>query len=154
MKDDFECGMFDKLESELIFANVSFSEITRTYARFLLSLIEQGRLDSIASSPLHKLKTLLGDATFYRIMNDELLRKKLSSELWGIEKRFRKDNVRLAELIRCVLFCYETEERWETEGAGDATPIYLYYLILKKVLPDVAEAFIHYFQGELLRKQG
>ncbi|MBN6774281.1 hypothetical protein JRG42_12125 [Pseudomonas granadensis] len=152
MKDDFECGIFDELENELIFANVSFSEIARTYARFLLSLIEQKRFDSIASSPLHMLKTLLSDATLPSMMNDELLRKKLSSELWGMEKRFRKGNVRLAELIRCVLFCYETEERWEAEGPGDATPIYLYYLILRKVLPDVAEIFIHYFQSELLRK--
>ncbi|WP_242208283.1 MULTISPECIES: hypothetical protein [unclassified Pseudomonas] len=46
MKDDFECGKFDKLESALIGANVSFGEVSRTYASFLLDLIEEGRLDS------------------------------------------------------------------------------------------------------------
>lgn len=153
MKEDFECAKFDKLESALIGANVSFGEVTRTYASFLLSLIEERRLDCISSSPLHKLKTFLSDATHHRTRNDELLRKKLSTELWEMEKRFRKCDVRLAELISCVLFCYEAEERWEVEGTGDTTPIYLYYLILRKVLPDVAETFIHYFQSELLQQK-
>lgn len=42
-------------------------------------------------------------------------------------------------------FCFETERRWEEEGTGDAIPIFLYYLILKKILPNIADEFLEYF---------
>ncbi|EIT0169616.1 hypothetical protein L1C24_004496 [Escherichia coli] len=66
------------------------------------------------------------------IESDGDLRKRLALELWTVEQQHRKSDEDFANLIRCVLFCFATEERWIEEGTGDATPIYLYFLAQKK----------------------
>ena len=55
--------------------------------------------------------------------------------------------------MRCVLFCFETEERLIEEGTGDTTPIYLYFLILKKILTDIRQNFIKSFQDFIAAKR-
>jgi len=142
-----EVQEFDYLEQALLEASVPFSEITRQYARYLLSLIDGGVLASI-STP--KLKVLIPyiEKSIQRepIESDGDLRRRLVLELWTVEQQHRKSDEDFANLIRCVLFCFATEECWIEEGTGDATPIYLYFLALKKILPGTRKAFINGFQ--------
>ncbi len=154
MIDSHESEKFDLLENELLAANFSFDEITRRYASFLLHLIDMGAFVFIDRSTLDELVPYIKDGVSRdRIESDEDFRKKRSIELWEIEKKNRNHDDRCADLVRCVLFCFETERRWEEEGTGDATPIFLYYLILKKILPNIADEFLDYFRRELLRRE-
>jgi len=154
MIDSHESEKFDLLENELLAANLSFDEITRRYANFLLHLIGLGVFDFIDRSKLDELVPFIKEGVSRdRIESDEDFRKKCSIELWGMEKQNRNHDDRFAELVRCVLFCFETERRWEEEGTGDATPIFLYYLILKKILPDIADEFLGYFRRGLFKSE-
>ncbi|MEN5094023.1 hypothetical protein ABE458_25360 [Pseudomonas protegens] len=133
MIDSLEVQEFDRLEEALLEASVSFGEMTRQYARYLLSLIDGGVLASISDSKLKVLIPYIEESILReRIESDGYLRRKLALELWAVEKQHRQSDEKFANLIRCVLFCFETEERWIEEGTGDTTPIYLYFLILKK----------------------
>ncbi|WP_259744923.1 hypothetical protein [Pseudomonas protegens] len=133
MIDSLEVQEFDCLEEALLEASVSLSEVTRQYARYLLSLFDGGVLASISVSKLNMLIPYIEESILReRIESDGDLRRKLALELWAIEKQHRKTDEDFANLIRCVLFCFATQERWTEEGTGDATPIYLYFLILKK----------------------
>ncbi|WP_241774742.1 hypothetical protein [Pseudomonas protegens] len=133
MVDSLEVQEFDYLEQALLEVSVPFSEITRQYARYLLSLIDGGVLASV-SAP--KLKVLIPyiEKSIQRelIESDGDLRKRLALELWTVEQQHRKSDEDFANLIRRVLFCFAIEECWIEEGTGDATPIYLYFLALKK----------------------
>ncbi|NBF04004.1 hypothetical protein GV819_17090 [Pseudomonas sp. Fl5BN2] len=147
MIDSLEIQEFDYLEKALLEASVTFGEMTRHYARYLLSLIDHGVLASVSEPKLKVLIPYIEESILReRIENDGDLRRKLALELWEVEKQHRKSDENFANLIRCVLFCFETEERWIDEGTGDATPIYLYFLILKKILPDIRRGFIKSFQ--------
>ncbi|WP_404937051.1 hypothetical protein P7C00_18650 [Pseudomonas sp. JDS08PS003] len=147
MIDSLEVQEFDRLEEALLEASVSFGEMTRQYARYLLSLIDGGVLASISDSKLKVLIPYIEESILReRIESDGYLRRKLALELWAVEKQHRQSDENFASLIRCVLFCFETEERWIEEGTGDTTPIYLYFLILKKILPDIRQGFIKSFQ--------
>lgn len=134
MIDSLEVQEFDCLEEALLEASVSFGEMTRQYARYLLSLIDGGVLATISDSKLKVLIPYIEDSILReRIESDGYLRRKLALELWAVKKQHRQSDENFAFLIRCVLFCFETEERWIEEGTGDTTPIYLYFLILKKI---------------------
>ncbi|PMW96370.1 hypothetical protein C1X59_24455 [Pseudomonas sp. FW215-R2] len=147
MIDSLEVKEFDRLEGALIEANVSFGEMTRQYARYLLSLIDGGVLATISDSKLKTLIPYIEEGILReRIENDGDLRKKLAIELWEIEAQHRKSDENFANLIRCVIFCFGTEDRWIEEGTGDTTPIYLYFLGLKKILPDIRQGFIKVFK--------
>lgn len=133
MIDSLEVQEFDCLEEALLKASVSFGEMTRQYARYLLSLIDGGVLATISDSKLKVLIPYIEESILReRIESDGDLRRKLTLELWAVEKQHCQSDENFAFLIRCVLFCFETEERWIEEGTGDTTPIYLYFLILKK----------------------
>ncbi|MGE8352808.1 MAG: hypothetical protein ACN6P5_19975 [Pseudomonas protegens] len=133
MIDSLEVQEFDRLEEALLEASVSFGEMTRQYARYLLSLIDGGVLATISVPKLKVLIPYIEESILReRIESDGYLRRKLALELWAVEKQYRQSDENFANLIRCVLFCFETEERWIEEGTGDTTPIYLYFLILKK----------------------
>ncbi|MBI6851334.1 hypothetical protein YA0002_01050 [Pseudomonas cichorii] len=147
MDDSLEAQELDSLEDELLSANVSFGEMTCQYARYLLSLIDRGLFKAISNSKLEILAPYLKEGAMReRIENNESLRKALALELWEIERQYRRLDGRFADLVRCTLFCFETEERWIEEGTGDVTPIYLYFLILKKILPSIRRDFIESFQ--------
>lgn len=49
MVDSLEVQEFDYLEQALLEVSVPFSEITRQYARYLLSLIDGGVLASVSA---------------------------------------------------------------------------------------------------------
>lgn len=145
MIDSIEVKEFDDLEGQLLDANVSYGEMTREYASYLMGLIQRGELKTIAASKLEKLVPLLKEAILReRIESDEVLRKKLTVDLWKMEQQSRKEDEDFANFIRGVLYCYGTEEVWEEEGDGP-TPIYLYFLILKKILPGLRKDFISSF---------
>ncbi|MBW8355074.1 MAG: hypothetical protein K0M54_14745 [Pseudomonas sp.] len=154
MIDSLEVQEFDCLEEALLEASVSFGEMTRQYARYLLSLIDGGVLATISDSKLKVLIPYIEESILReRIESDGDLRRKLVLELWVVEKQQRQSDENFAFLIRCVLFCFETEERWIEEGTGDTTPIYLYFLILKKILPDIRQSFIKSFQDFIAAKR-
>ncbi|WP_426203946.1 hypothetical protein [Pseudomonas sp. TWP3-1] len=146
MIDSLEVKEFDRLEDALIEANVSFGEMTRQYARYLLSLIDSGVLATISDSKLKTLIPYIEEGILReRIENDGDLREKLAIELWEIEAQHGKSDQNFANLIRCVIFCFGTEDGWIEEGS-DTTPIYLYFLVLKKILPDIRQGFIKSFK--------
>ena len=93
MIDSLEVQEFDYLEQALLEANVPFGEITRQYARYLLSLIDGGVLASV-STP--KLKVLIPyiEKSIQRepIESDGDLRKRLALELWTVEQQHRKSD--------------------------------------------------------------
>ncbi|MGC5698833.1 hypothetical protein J4P02_01380 [Pseudomonas sp. NFXW11] len=147
MIDSLEVRAFDCLEQALLDAGVSFSEMTRQYALYLRGLIDSGALASISDAKLQALIPYIEEGIQREpIENDGDLRKKLAVELWEIEEQHRKSDENFANLIRCVLFCLETQERWIEEEAWDATPVYLYFLVLKKILPGARQGFINNFQ--------
>jgi len=132
MIDSIEVKEFDDLEEQLLDANVSYGEMTREYASYLMGLIQRGELKTIAASKLEKLVPFLEEAILReRIESDDVLRKKLTVDLWKMEQQSREEDENFANFIRGVLYCCGTEEVWEEEGDGP-TPIYLYFLILKK----------------------
>ncbi|WP_416757167.1 hypothetical protein ACMGGD_27700 [Pseudomonas sp. BNK-6] len=136
MIDSLEVQEFDCLEEALFEASVSFGEMKRQYARYLLSLIDGGVLATISDSKLKVLTPYIEDSILReRIESDGYLRRKLVLELWAVKKQHRQSDENFSFLIRSVLFCFETEERWIEAGTGDTTPIYLYFLILKKNCP-------------------
>jgi hypothetical protein len=152
MIDSIEVKEFDDLEERLLEADVSYGEMTREYARYLLDLIQKDELRSIDASKLEMLVPFLEEAMRReRIESDEGLRKKLTADLWKIEQQNRKIDEGFANFIRGVLYCYGTEEVWEQEGDGP-TPIYLYFLILKKILPGLRKDFINSFNRFIERR--
>lgn len=117
MIDSLEVQEFDCLEEALLEASVSFGEMTRQYARYLLSLIDGGVLATISDSKLKVLIPYIEESILReRIESDGDLRRKLALELWAVEKQQRQSDENFALLIRCVLFCFETEERWIEEA--------------------------------------
>ncbi|MHC5789547.1 hypothetical protein ACYT86_26365 [Pseudomonas idahonensis] len=109
MIDSLEVQEFDCLEEALLEASVSFGEMTRQYARYLLSLIDGGVLATISDSKLKVLIPYIEESILReRIESDGDLRRKLVLELWVVEKQQRQSDENFAFLIRCVLFCFET----------------------------------------------
>lgn len=122
MIDSLEVQEFDCLEEALLEASVSFGEMTRQYARYLLSLIDGGVLATISDSKLKVLIPYIEESILReRIESDGDLRRKLVLELWAVEKQQRQSDENFAFLIRCVLFCFETEEHW-IDRPGRASP--------------------------------
>lgn len=110
MIDSIEVKEFDNLEGQLLDANVSYGEMTREYASYLMGLIQRGELKTIAASKLEKLVPFLKEAILReRIESDEVLRKKLTVDLWKMEQQSRKEDEDFANFIRGVLYCYGTD---------------------------------------------
>lgn len=145
MLDSLENNEFDRLEEQLLDASVSYGEMTCEYTRYLLGLIQRGKLDAISSAKLELLLPYLNvGLSRGKIDSDEAFRKKLRIELWQMEQQHRKTDECFAKLIRAVLYCFGTEEEWEAEG-DEPTPVYLYFLILKTILPGLRRDFISSF---------
>ncbi|WP_256583594.1 hypothetical protein [Pseudomonas sp. MPR-ANC1] len=149
MLDSLENNEFDRLEEQLLEASVSFGEMTCEYTRYLLGLIQRGKLDAISSAKLELLLPYLkAGLSRERIEGDEAFRKKLKVELWQMEQQYRKTDECFVNFVRAVLYCFGTEEIWEEEGDG-GTPVYLYFLILKRILPGLRRDFISNFYSFL-----
>ncbi|MGF6113971.1 hypothetical protein [Pseudomonas frederiksbergensis] len=147
MIDSLEAQEFDALEEQLLSSGVTFSEMTRHYAQYLLYLISEGALGEISGAKLESITPYLKEAACReRLETDDEYRRKRAVELWGFERKYHKLDKNFSSLIRCVLFCFETEDRWNEEGTGDATPIFLYFLMLKKILPTVCQGFVSFFE--------
>lgn len=147
MIDNQEVQEIDALEEQILEEGVSYNELRRHYAQFLLDLVNNGRLKNISNEKLQNIVSYLQEAVAReKIDVNDVFIKKLVSELWAIEEQRWELDADLSRLARCVIFCFGSEERWIEDDTGDATPIYIYLLVLKKILPDIRQEFIGFFQ--------
>ena len=143
----------DALEEQLLQDGVSFDRLRRHLAKFLLELIFKGKLRTISTENLQTIILALSEAmTRESIDREDTFVKIIIALLCAIEAQCGTSNSETYIMAKCSLFCFGTLEGWGEEDSGDSTPIYLYFVMLKKIFPDVRQDFVRFFQ-ELLNEK-
>jgi hypothetical protein len=144
--NDQEALVIKSLEHDLIRSGYSYNKVRRHFGAFLLELFENGTFRNIFGERLPNLVPHLKEA----VANEEMDRhnvvfEKLRGELWELDEQQCGPNADLSHLARCVLVCFGTEDRWLEGDSGDLTPLYLYYMYLRRVAPGLQPLLIRHF---------
>lgn len=143
---DQEPLVIKALEQDLIRSGYSYNKVRRHFAAFLLELFENGILTKIFGERLPNLVPHLKEAVANEEMDrNNVLFEKLRGELWELDEQQCGPDADLSHLARCVLVCFGTEDRWLEGDSGDLTPLYLYYMYLRRVAPGLQPLLIRYF---------
>ncbi|WLG42749.1 hypothetical protein [Pseudomonas sp. FP1740] len=135
------------LELYLLDGGMSINEMVRHYARFLLELIQKGRLKNISDEKLQGMTSYLTQALALKTLeSNEGLRKASFAQLWPIEKEYRESDPAFSAFVRCVICCFGNEDDWEQDDSGEETPLWFFLFYIKKVYPDVGPEFFEYFR--------
>ncbi|WP_456291463.1 hypothetical protein [Pseudomonas sp. AK106] len=146
MINDQEPLVIKALEQDLIRSGYSYNKVRRHFAAFLLELFENGTLRKIFGERLPNLVPHLKEAVANEEMDrNNVLFEKLRGELWELDEQQCGPDADLSHLARCVLVCFGTEDRWLEGDSGDLTPLYLYYMYLRRVAPGLQPLLIRYF---------
>ncbi|MBD8597556.1 hypothetical protein [Pseudomonas sp. CFBP 8772] len=144
----------EELEAQLVARGVSFDQLRRQYARFLLELLNDGRIRSISEERRLELVFFLRDSVGrVKLDVDDSIVKAQVSKLCAMERTRGTQELELSIFARCVIFCFRDGKQWAAEDSGDPTPLYLYFITLKRVLPKVRQEFVTFIR-ELLHPVG
>ncbi|RYZ82647.1 MAG: hypothetical protein EOP04_21635 [Proteobacteria bacterium] len=147
MISDQDIFDIDNLENMLLERAVSYDQLRRHYAIFLLDLLSKKSYPTINDKHLEAVALYLKDAAATARINrgsDEVV--KIIGELWIIEAQYRTLSPHLSRLARCSILCYSTEQQWIEEDSGDQTPLLLYLYLLKKIDPKVCPTLVNFFK--------
>lgn len=147
MISDQDVFDIDNLESMLLERAISYDQLRRHYAIFLLDLLDIKRYPDTDEKHLEALALCLKDAAATARINrdsDEVVN--IIGELWNIEGQHRTLSPDLSRLARCSILCFSTEQKWIEEDSGDQTPLLLYLYLLKKIDPEVCPALVNFFK--------
>ncbi|MGE6386764.1 hypothetical protein ACQKEN_14015 [Pseudomonas sp. NPDC078416] len=147
MIENQEVLEIEKLESQLVAGEVSFDQLRRQYARFLLKILNDGRIRSIPEERRSELISFLRDSVDRDHLDvDDVVVKAQVSKLCAMERTRGTQELDLTIFVRCVIFCFRDGKQWAAEDSGDPTPLYLYFITLKRVLPKVRQEFITFIR--------
>ena len=147
MISDQDIYEIDNLENMLLERAISYDQLRRHYANFLLDLLSKKSFPTINEKHLEAVALYLKDAAATARVergSDEVV--KIIGELWTIEAQYRTLSSDLSRLARCSILCYSTEQQWIEEDSGDQTPLLLYLYLLKKIDPEVCPALVSFFK--------
>lgn len=154
MIDNQEVLEIEELESQLVAREVSFDQLRRQYAKFLLEILNGGRISSISEERRSELVFFLRDSVGRDHLDvDDVGVKAQVSKLCAMERTRGTQELDLTIFARCVIFCFRDGKQWAAEDSGEPTPLYLYFITLKRVLPMVRQEFITFIQ-QLLNPVG
>ena len=147
MNSDSELNEIESIEDSLDEDINCITKISETYANFLLDLLLSGRFSKlIADNDLQKIRACLEDATHLISTGKEA---QCLQNLRTVEKNARDSNPALSHLARCVIQSYIREKDWDDETAPDRSPLYLFLLGIRKIIPDIGPEFVSYFKAKL-----
>lgn len=153
MTHNQDTQVIDALEEPLLRDGVSFDSLRRHLAKFLLELIFKGKLSTISAESLQTITLALSEAMSRECIDrEDAFVKNIIALLCAIEAQCETSSSETYVMAKCSLFCFGTLEGWVEEDSGDSTPIYLYFVMLKKIFPDVRQDFVRFFQ-ELLNEK-
>lgn len=147
MISDQDISEIDNVERMLLERAISYDQLRKHYAMFLLDLLDKKSYPDTNKKHLEALALYLKDAAATARINrgsDEVV--KIIGELWNIEAQYRTLSPDLSRLARCSILCYSTEQQWIEEDSGDKTPLLLYLYLLKKIDPKVCPALVNFFK--------
>jgi hypothetical protein len=147
MISDQDISEIDNLECMLLERAISYDQLRKHYAMFLLDLLDKKIYPDTNKKHLEALALFLKDAAATARINrgsDEVV--KIIGELWAIEAQYRTLSSDLSRLARCSILCYSTEQQWVEEDSGDQTPLLLYLYLLKQIDPEVCPALVSFFK--------
>lgn len=147
MISDQDISEIDNLECMLLERAISYDQLRKHYAMFLLDLLDKKIYPDTNKKHLEALALYLKDAAATARINrgsDEVV--KIIGELWAIEAQCRTLSSDLSRLARCSILCYSTEQQWVEEDSGDQTPLLLYLYLLKQIDPEVCPALVSFFK--------
>jgi len=154
MIENQEVLEIEELESQLVAREVSFDQLRRQYARFLLKILYDGRIRSISEERRSELIFFLRDSVGRDHLDvDDVVVKAQVSKLCAMERALGTQELDITIFARCVIFCFRDGKQWEAEDSGDPTPLYLYFITLKRLLPMVRQEFTKFIQ-QLLNPVG
>lgn len=147
MISDQDISEIDNLECMLLERAISYDQLRKHCAMFLLDLLDKKIYPDTNKKHLEALALYLKDAAATARINrgsDEVV--KIIGELWAIEAQYRTLSSDLSRLARCSILCYSTEQQWVEEDSGDQTPLLLYLYLLKQIDPEVCPALVSFFK--------
>ncbi|MEX6667488.1 hypothetical protein [Pseudomonas sp. W2-17] len=133
--------------------NISYDEVRRCYASFLIKLINAQMVQIHPSEGIKTITRYLQQFADTQLIdhNDEHVQE-MVHKLWTIEKDYRELCVTTSGLARFAIHCAASEAEWIEMDLGAPTPIWTYFITLKKVAPNIGEEFVAFF-GDLLLTQ-
>nr|WP_315447253.1 hypothetical protein [uncultured Pseudomonas sp.] len=153
MAHNQDAQVIDALEEQLLRYGISFDRLRRHLAKFSLELIFKGKLGTISAENLHSITLALSEAISRECIDrEDTCLKNIIALLCAIEAKCETPSSETYIMAKCSLFCFGTLEGWVEEDSGDSTPIYLYFIMLKKIFPDVRQDFVRFFQELLYEK--
>ena len=97
----------EELEAQLVARKVSFDQLRRQYARFLLELLNDGRIRSISEERRLELVLFLRDSVGrVKLDVDDNIVKAQVSKLCAMERTRGTQELELSIIARCVIFCF------------------------------------------------
>lgn len=140
-------GINERLDEQ----KISYDEIRRCYASFLIKLISAQMAHALPSDGLETIaRNLQHFADTELIDHNDGHAQEMVHKLWTIEKDYRELCVTTSGLARFAIHCAASEAEWLEMDLGAPTPIWTYFITLKKVVPDIGEEFVAFFDNLLL----
>lgn len=145
MVTDQEIEMLDKIEKKTVSEIHYFDKISKKYTDLLYELLLNQRFSGFTNEELKeiinhlKMRKNLPECNVYSA-------DKNVGPLWRIADKYQITDPKLSALARCVIMCFETEERWLTNDTGEETPLFCFLFWLKKADPTLAPYFLSVFE--------
>lgn len=151
--NEAEENHLEEIERRLTERNISYAQMMKMYAEFLLNLIQiRWRLEKWGGSSEYELivNILRETIEIFGCKNSDELRENRRVTLIGLYGGSEKERPALAALSRCVACCLYSEDGWEADKEEDLTPIPLYLFLLKRIDGNFGEEFLTYAETYLL----
>ncbi|MDH6593892.1 hypothetical protein M2165_003781 [Variovorax sp. TBS-050B] len=139
----------DAIEELLVDQQVSYAQMMKMYAGFLLDCISAGRFDtSISSTDLTLVAEHLRKVNeTFELPDGTELRKPGRRELWSLVQAAEKEQPLLSALARCAVCCFYEDSGWNPDEKESPTPVPLYLLLLKRVDSEIGVEFLAYVRS-------
>ena len=148
MTDDQALKAIRVINERLDQQKMSYDEVRRCYASFLIKLINSKMVKIHPSDGIKTITRYLQHFADTELIdhNDEHVQE-MVHKLWTFEKGYRELCVTTSGLARFAIHCAASEAEWIEMDLGSPTPIWTYFITLKKVAPDVGEMFVAFFDN-------
>jgi hypothetical protein len=151
MTDDQVLKAVRAINERLDEQKISYDEVRRCYASFLIKLINAQMVRALPSDGLETIARYLQHfADTELIDHNDVHVQEMVHKLWTIEKDYRELCVTTSGLARFAIHCAASKAEWLEMDLGAPTPIWTYFITLRKVAPDVGEEFVAFFASLLL----
>lgn len=150
MTDDQVLKAIRAINERLNEQKTSYDEVRCCYAMFLINMINAQMAQAPPSEGLETIARYLQQfADIQLIDHDNRHVQEMVHKLWTIEKDYRELCVTTSGLARFAIHCAASEAEWLEMDLGAPTPIWTYFITLKKCAPDIGEEFVAFFDNLL-----